>query len=298
MKVINICDFTVEFLTINNENRSNFCCDLHVCVQSIKNVIFLIFLTPYQFSTFSLKSELKMNTRKWFLITTNLIGINFTTLQASLPWIFISQIFSVGFGFYFSFYRRILSIKKVSAHTIMDKIQIEVLFFIQIIFVIRAFRNRFSTKVIFELLNCERQPKDIRAEKVFLAKVFFIFILRFSKMTLVDSRASLVYMVSATFSELVMASNDFLFESLISKMTLRLKEIRKNLVKAKQRSEIQKIQNEIFHHFELKMQISKRYSVEIFATTFYNYVQLIISLYWIFMRVKFGRMYRINGNYS
>jgi hypothetical protein len=247
---------------------------------------------------FSYILNFKMNTRKKFFISSNLLGLNFSFLAVPIIWVAFVQSFFIGFGFYFCFFRRIgFDFSKFSIYKVIDKVQVEVLFFLQIIFSIRAFMKKTVTRNILSGIRSVNEEANLRFEKKFVISILILIVVRILKIVSVDSFEGIVYMSSMTFCELTFASCDFFVEFLTFKMKLDMQSFREKLTIVKSTSEVKKIISEIVEHLSLKRKITQRYSFELLSTILYNYAQLIISFYYIFMRLQFNRMTRINGEF-
>jgi hypothetical protein len=245
----------------------------------------------------------EMAARKIFLFTTNLLGFNYSCVltKSAVLCVVIFQIFIIGFDIYFILYKRTFQffwkLKKFTIYTIIDVIQIELFLVLQLLFTIRAFKKRKLTKKIFYEKSL-KMNKNTKSEKIFFLNLAIIIIVRALKIVCADTKNGKLYMTKIMFTELIFASSDFIFKFHISCLTANLNKIKVNLKSAKSQQEIKNLKLEILQNFLTKRRIEKRFSVELFITILYNYIQLIISLYWTFMRVKFKRLGRWNGKFS
>lgn len=181
-------------------------------------------------------------------------------------------------------------LKRFTIYTMIDVIQVELFYVLQVIFTIRAFRKRQKIKKTFDYLSMKN-----RTERKFLIYFFILLVVRILKFSLTETIASFIYMTKMMFAEMTVASSDFLFQFYVSMLIVNLKKIKEKLVKAKTKQKIDEIKQEVSQHFILKRKIEKHFSFELFLSIIYNYVQLVICLYWTFMRVKFKRLSRLNG---
>lgn len=240
-----------------------------------------------------------MIARKNVFFATNLLGLNFSCIAAPVLWIAIFQSFTIAFGCYLILYVRtyffVTKLKRVSIYTLIDIFQIELFFFLQIFFTIRAFKKRLVLKDILNDIHKNKQAKCSKSGKVFFLNISIIILVRILKIASTDSFSSRIYMTKIMFSELVFAGSDFLFQFCIIEMTESLKEIKVKVLAAKSKQEFRELKRNILENFLTKRNLAKYFCVELFLTIMYNYIQLIISLYWTFMRLKFKRLGRLTG---
>lgn len=240
-----------------------------------------------------------MISRKIVFFATNLLGLNFSFITASVLWIAIFQAFTIAYGCYFILYIRTTvfatKLKRVTIYTLIDIFQIELFFFMQIFFMIRAFRKRFVLKDILNDINKNVQAVSSKSGKTFFLNISIIILVRILKIALTDSFNYGIYMTKVMFSELVFAGSDFLFQFCIIEMTDYLKEVEVKVLAAKSKEEFKKLEQNIVENFQTKRKLAKCFYLELFITIVYNYIQLIISLYWTFMRIKFNRISRLTG---
>jgi hypothetical protein len=238
-----------------------------------------------------------MTARKIFSFVTNLLGLNFSCNYApkTIWCVAIYQTFVIAFGFYMTIYEKLIFVffktTKFNIYTIIDVIQVELFFVLQLLFTIRTFKKRKLTKEIFDDMNLNVAFKSkSKGEKIFFLNLAIIIIVRALKIVGTGSKDGMIYMTKVMFTELIFASSDFLFKFHISCLTANLNKIKVKLKSAKSRKQFNEVNVDILKNFLTKKKIEKRFSVELFITILYNYIQMIFSFYWIFMRVKFKRL--------
>lgn len=249
--------------------------------------------------TFSSTSKLNMTARKKFFIVTNLIGLNFSQIVAPKKLIALYQFFTISFAIYLGPYRKLLTYRTMTKdiYFATDALQIELFLALELTFVARSIIKSQHLKAILEKSNFN--IKSEKHEAKFFMNLAIIFVVRASKVCLMAHTSSLVFNVKTAFVELTFSTSDFIFEYLISQLTSNLRDIKINQLKMKnldERSEFVRLQ--VLHNLMVKREIQNRFSFELFATTAYNFLQLIISLYYICMRVKFNHLHNVEGELS
>lgn len=234
-----------------------------------------------------------MGVRKVFLIISNCLGLNFSEKFAPLAVVVFYQIISLGYGFYSSFYKKSVEFGKLTKdiYFIVDIIQGELLFTIQVAITIRAFTMRaFQKELDTKIENLWSHKRCSRSgEKKFIGNFFLIILIRIIKIK-VATGTSIIFMLKQMFSELSISSSDFLFQLNIGKLTANLKAIRSKLLAGRRFGYCEDEREELLKNFWIKRDIQRRYSFELFATVAFNFAQLIIALYFICMRIKFNRL--------
>lgn len=235
-----------------------------------------------------------MDARRIFHVVISILGLNFDKLSAPLSIISIYQVATLGFGFYASFYSKFMKFKKLplDIYFIIDTIQIELLYTLQVILILRFLHKRDLQKRIFEKISHElwsKEKKSNAAEKRFIRNFLVIVFIRIVKINLASGLTE-SFTKKQMCPELLLASSDFLFQFYITKLIQHVKFIRQNLESGQKFGFCLRERTQILRNFKIKRDIHDRYSLDIFVTIAYNFMQLVIALYFISMRMKFHHL--------
>lgn len=100
---------------------------------------------------------------------------------------------------------------------------------------------------------------------------------------------NIAFALCQTVSELVASMNDFVFAFHVEMLALRIKAFTANTGNVEMNLEnLRSHEAELENIFLTFRAIQQFYSPRIFLTVLFNFIQLIVSLYWIFIRVIFG----------
>lgn len=255
-------------------------------------------MSPFFINNFFLQSQSKfsrvMTLTKWFLLLTNFFGLNFAKQKVPVKFVIIFQIIIIVYGFYMIVYQRFLFFPKgnKTIFFLVDVFQLDFYFYLQVIFVLRAFFNRNLQRKIINNINSVK-VQSLKCEKKFLVNVLIVVLVRVTKFSIVfQNPISRKFMIKAMFAELTLSMNDFLFEYFVSKLVESLRLMKNNL---NCQNNFLNVKEEVLRMFSIKRELQRLYSFEILVTTFYNFIQLIISLYFICMRLKFNHLTRFSG---
>ena len=86
-------------------------------------------------------------------------------------------------------------------------------------------------------------------------------------------------------TELVLVSNDFIFVYFVSSLNSNLQGLKLKLYDNSELISMRTVHEDISRNFETKRDLHMRYSSDLFITIFYNFIQLIIDLYFTCMRI-------------
>lgn len=126
-------------------------------------------------------------------------------------------------------------------------------------------------------------------EKRFLCRVLLIVLIRLLKYAWdFRNKFTLVFTSQATVTELIYTSNDFIFIYALESLIEHLKLINNDAKNARSGNDLKFLKQEICHVFSMKRKLMKRYGLDIFITVTYNFILLVIALYWTLMRVYFN----------
>jgi hypothetical protein len=192
----------------------------------------------------------------------------------------------------------VLSQNKKDIYFIIDTFQLELLYVFHVIFVIRAIKKRKLQKQISKAIESNLSVKNDRSEKKMFFGVLYLVLTRVLKFLVSTSAPALVYMTKAMFSELIFATSDLMFVFYISKITAHLRSIKTKLLWKSQSKVFYKEERELLRNFQIKRDIQQRYSFELLLTVSYNFLHLIVSLYYIFMRIRFNLLNSLSRNHN
>lgn len=231
----------------------------------------------------------------------NIFGLDLSIRVASKELIVISQLFMISFGFYFNIYKKILSFNtiKKDIYFLSDTVQVDVLYTLQLVFVVRSLLN-------YKLQASISKSLSFKVQQRYLIKYFscliILIIVRVLKFHFVSSPEGREFMMKSTFAELTLSISDFQFEFYISLLIENLRDIKKSLKFDQTNDESLRIFNKtrqaVLHNFSVKKNIQRRYSLEVMMTVVYNFLQLLIALYYIFMRAQYHYLGSLLSNLS
>jgi len=235
-----------------------------------------------------------MKHHKVFCIVTNLLGVNFYDFKISIFLFFGCQIFMhlfsifsiVVFPFFLQDYFR-KGYSWYSGNGVFDIIQIFqsfVPYLLQNVVIIRAFFMKAHQKD----LELKLKSKFWNYERNFLFRILLFVFVRIIRFLWVMHHVSLVFNSQSTFPELIYCSNDLMFVYYVELLIEYLDYINHKVKMMKTQNDLKIIKREILEVFVLKRKILERYSIDIFITIFFHFLQSIISLYWTIMRLIFN----------
>lgn len=238
-----------------------------------------------------------MGSIKVFTYVSNILGLNFVDVSASYVFIVIFQVLALAHGFYFSFYQKFSSWHDFpkDIYFVIDTFQLEYIYLLEILFVVRALTKQKIQRRIYKSINFELTLKDDSSER----NTFLCFLLlvspRLMKLSVAGNSGYFEYMIKPTFSELTMASSDLMFIFYISKLTAHLRHIRAIVERKSHSGSFSVEYRKLLANLAVKHEINQRYSLELFLTISYNFLHLIICLYYVFMRIRFNQLKRVSG---
>lgn len=232
-----------------------------------------------------------MKARDIIFTISNLLGLNFYVFVVPKTFIVIFQMFILSFGFYFGLYQKLLNFNtiKLNIYFFTDTLQVELFFAVQIFFLTRAIIKRKLHSKISNNIHFKMIKSKNKSERKFLTNLLVILVVRISKFVFVKNRAGRIFMLKPVFTELVLSSSDFMFEYYVSLLTANLRYIKNQM------NVVNYATNDFLVNFWAKRDILERYSLELFVSVAYNFLQLIIALYYICMRFKFNFFNTITG---
>lgn len=232
-----------------------------------------------------------MSARKLFLILLAGLGVNFKSQKLKVV-VFIISLHVACFAY--------LSIKSISykikfgqfsIYTFIGIIQNDLLFVLHFIFVIRAVLKMNSLNSITKKFDSKLKSRSCQPELKFILNISFLIAVRLSKMGL-SAKRYLFHHFENSFPEFAFAASDFMFSYLILLLVEDLK-----ILKALLRTQNSEMSRKYFlENLSVKKEIQERYSTELLVTIVYNFVQLVISLYYVSMRIIFKHLETLEGD--
>jgi hypothetical protein len=246
-----------------------------------------------------------MNIKNIFNFITNCLGLNFYYFRASFAPIFVFQLIIQLFGFYLILYYPIFAAPLPwywghGIYGVTATFQSVFPLLIQNFLIIRAFVMRNQQKLIAIKLRSSYIQEDGKYEQKFIFRMFLIICVRFLKYCCIANFSSGIYYFQSTFAELIYSSNDLMFVYYVELLIEYLDYINHKVQTMRTQNDLKIIKMEIFEVFKLKRKILNRYSIDIFITISYNFVLLIISFYWVVMRLIFNylKTYQSFGTFT
>lgn len=183
---------------------------------------------------------------------------------------------------------------KFDIYFVVDIIQGEVFIILQIFFYYRIHKLS-SLKFYESIFKYFRWRLNEKSQKRLHLRIMIITMSRITRMILYfpDSQ---IYTLATASCEIVLSTSDFivvlLFENLIDKQKVIqyqiLNDVNGRIGLSEKITEMLKIENFIL----------RRFSLEIFITIAYNYFQIIVCLYWTFIRIKFTMLQSRGSEFS
>lgn len=224
-----------------------------------------------------------MNVHKVFTIITNLFGLNFYEQYVSLSLVFfihlIINIYQV-VNIYYAFITD--NPKNKPIFFVINSIQLIIPLAIKNYVmwkavILRNFDLKFDlkTRKIYENFTIKKN------QETFIKYLVACILLLLLKLALFGSVISIIYNMANFIPNMLNASNDFLFVY----QTLSLKDHVKSVV---ENYEKRCIKEEVLNIIELRRQITLRHSKSLAYQTSLNFILIILSLFWIFLRIVFS----------
>lgn len=237
-----------------------------------------------------------MPPRKILETLTQLLGINFIQLLNLKRFIFIFFHLSVIVrALIFLTELKIKTVKRFDVYAAISYFQNETLTLIHLTIVLRAFFKRKIQEKIYQQLLSNIHVEDSRVYLKFLMNIAMVLLMRFGKIS-VSNPSHWVQHVTITLSELTFASSDFMFQQFILLMINYLRKLRRQLESDKK--SVQIVHSEILAILSVVNNLKLRYSTELFISISYNFIHLIIALYYTCMRVIFDQLKSPQGKFS
>ncbi|KAL7017415.1 hypothetical protein ACKWTF_010368 [Chironomus riparius] len=240
-----------------------------------------------------------MIVRKIFCGLTNCLGLCFHDIKVSLISIFVVQIliniFNILAIFYVPFYKSKRSwYRRHGIYSVIEIYQSIFPYIIQTFLIAKSYLMRNQQKFLSEKLKPKFTQKIGKCEKNFLIRVLVIILIRITKFIWGRSKTSIIFNSHTTFPELIYSSNDLMFVYYVELLIEYLEYINYKIQMMRTKNDMKIIKREIYEVFVLKRKILERYSMDIFITISFHFLVLIISFYWVIMRLLFNLLKRFD----
>lgn len=233
-----------------------------------------------------------MLTRKVFSTLSQLLCVNFYDAKSKTKSIImLTHLTIITTLFGYSLYKKIKA-ARFDIFEITDSIQSQLLIILHFGFLIRLYFKINQQKEIFDTVYSRMVSSTVHTDLRFIFNFSIIIIVRITKISL-GRTAWLDYHLETTLSELVLSSSDFLFSYVISLLVENLKNLQ--YIAKMRLDSIEEVGRKVLLNFSVKRKLQERWSVELFSNVVYNFVQLIIALYYICMRMIYNHLNTVEG---
>lgn len=222
-----------------------------------------------------------MNVHKWFTIITNLFGLNFYELAVPLWLILFLNIFVVNVIMITNIYYALVSNnpKMRSVYLFIDFIQLIMPLIMKNYLMLRAINMRsFDAKFLRKVEKTFEQSQMKINKKKFFIYFGICSTIFFTKMAFGTKGNSVIYNSSHMITTIINATSDFIFVYQILCLRDHLKFIRQSKCD---------VRFEILNVVEIKRLILHRFSINLMMSVSIDFFLIIVSLYWIFVRIVF-----------
>lgn len=180
--------------------------------------------------------------------------------------------------------------RKFNIYLIVDVLQKEVLIFVQIFIFYQNHRINF-----FESLSRKFKIRFSKISQTKFQKTLVFILSCFTLKLMMKFTGSfprgLLFILSTANAELTLLISNLLFILLVENLRNNLRNLRLKVDK-------NKLKKEFFCHVQLEIMIFNRFSCELFLSISLYYIKLIISLYWMFIRLTYKRFSSMQGEPS
>lgn len=189
-------------------------------------------------------------------------------------------------GFYHIFVRK--EPYKFDNYIVIDFIQCEIFYIIQIFLYRKVHKSKDFYEKILKMKSFKIDRRIDRKIKTLMSLILIARLLK-SAITIREFPAYFLFFTKSIFPEFAIVVNDLFFVALIDTLKIQLK-TRKFLI-----SRLKSINKQVFDIYLIEKEIMDNFSKNLLLTISYNYFQLIICLYWIFIRIRFHDFKYIRG---
>lgn len=123
-----------------------------------------------------------------------------------------------------------------------------------------------------------------------------LLIVRSIKLYIAPTFIHVAYALCSMIPELIASLSDFVFVFYIDNLTNEITKCNKNLrLEQLNLRTVNEIKNSLDKFHQAAYNICKVYSSRLIFTLSFNFIQLVLSLYWIFIRISFGHLHGVQG---
>lgn len=153
-----------------------------------------------------------------------------------------------------------------------------------------------NVKLLLKLeRNLVRETKNFHKFKLFVCFLILLAV-RLTKLLIGPFITNVIYALCTMIPELVASMNDFAFAFYVDNLTTRIRDFNKCLkTKTMKLKEVKEVEEALIDFHQTSCDIGKVYSSRLFLTLSFNFIQLVISLYWIFIRIAFDHLHGTEG---
>lgn len=159
-------------------------------------------------------------------------------------------------------------------------------------------KNVIKMDLILKLSKSDKKRSTESLSSKFVISLLILIVTRILKVGLMKSLHGRIYALSMMIPELIYSSNDLYFAMMVKTLASRIKFLNQNIkllnnLDENQVVKIKKVSMKFFAHSKI---ILAKFSLCLFITISYHVVLTIINLYWLFIRVSFGRLNQLQGD--
>lgn len=231
-----------------------------------------------------------MNLYKLFTFTTNILGLNFFDEVAPFTLVLLVNIAADVFTFVMIYIGTMLSNPRFKIVFIcVDSVQLVLPLVIKDFAIIQAMKNAsFDKKLDRKMASCVEPSITKKNQKFFLINFAITFLMFFTKIMIAYNFPSFtMYTLAHLFTNQFNSATDFYFVYQIMRMRDHLKSLRTKFCAD--------IKGEILKVLEIQRALFSRYSMYLTCVISLYFLLIIISLYWIFLRIIYNNLKNIRG---
>ena len=257
--------------------------------------------------------------RKIVNFTFHILGINFPFHTSFTTYKLLTIQFILKLHLVFFFFDSLILMLtfnkrfKFDVKLILHSIQIVIPHFLKIFVVFQAFKKRkIQWKInqgftiietsLFNGISKSQLIQKYKSEIIdcdlkFMIFILILIIIRIAKNYL--RIAGYVYVLSTMIPEFIYSSSDFYFVYSIDILTNQIKLFNLKLLNTRNLNDkdVKQLKDDIQLIYQHSRIIMSRFSLCIFFTITYNFTILIINLYWMFLRISYQTLNKIQGKF-
>lgn len=231
-----------------------------------------------------------MSLHKFFTFTTNIMGLNFYEEVANFTFVLLFNIAADVFTVVMTYFGALLSNPHFKVVFIcVDFVQLVLPLIIKDFVIIQAMKCASFDKKMSERMEKLIDPKITQKnQKFFLVNFVITFLMFFTKIMIAYKFPGFTfYTVAHFFTNQFNSATDFYFVYQMMRLRDHLKSIRIKFGA--------NIRNEILEVIEIHRVLLSRYSTYLILVISMFFLLIIISLYWIFLRIIYNNLTHIRG---